>query len=266
MLFLSTCFVGLSSCILIYMMHQFGLKKTSYIHYYLIIFVLLFAIHNFYLISTEETILIYSIFIAGGLFFLLGPCIFLYVRSILQNQTPSLKKDWIHFVIFGMHLIVFFPLLIQDNLITADPPKQLINQCLAVIETRAAHSMINPQILLIIIPVHVLGYLLYCLYQVIEEDCIDQVQKNNNTTMRILVYLFLLFHAYLAIMYGIACFIIYYERHFSATKTNHFPPENFTGSEHGIAALVALVLITTIMVLSTNRFERPSYLCQEPSK
>ena len=266
MLFLSTCFVGLSSCILIYMMHQLGSKRISYIHFYLIIFVLLFAIHNIYLISLEETILVYSILIAGVLFFLLGPCIFFYVRSILQNQPPSLKKDWIHFVIFGMHLIVFFPLLIQDKLITAAPPKQLINQCLAVIETRATHSMINPQILLIIVPIHVLGYLFYSLFQVIKEDSINHVHKHSNTIMRILIYLFLLFHAYVAIMYGIACFIIFYESNFSATKTNHFPPENFTGSEHGIAALVALVLITTVMVLSNNHCEQPSHISQKAIK
>lgn len=266
MLFLSTCFVGLASCILIYLMHQFGSFRSNYIHVYFLSFVLLFALHNVHLIAPKASLFIDCIYIAGALCCLLGPSIYLYVLRILQKQTQPFKKVWFHFLPFVLYLIIFFSLLIHEGLKTDDLPKQLINQCLELIASISEDVFVHLQILLILIPMHVLGYLLLSLYQVVKEDSIDQNLVNTSTTMRILVYLFLLFHAYVAIMYGIACFIIFYECNFSATKTNHFPPENFTGSEHGIAALVALVFITTGMVLSNNYCEQPSHLSQKSSK
>lgn len=68
--------------------------------------------------------------------------------------------------------------------------------------------LVEPQILMILIPIQLLAYLILCLYHIIKDSKDDNGIVHTNTTSNTLIYLFLLFQCYVAMMYGIAALMI----------------------------------------------------------
>jgi len=221
MLLISSCFVGIASTLLVYLIKRYKSVRTTCISIYLIILFLIVGLQYYQFYGTEESILAYTLFTSSTLFFLLGPILFFYIRILLNHQKIDLKKDWIHFI----------PMVFSN-------PDNLL--------------LIDPSILMFLIPIHLLTYLIVCLYKIIHEDAVKPGIIHTNATVNTLIYLFLLFQCYLAIMYSIGTFSLYYHLHLSPTLVTNFPPENFNVTEYGVASLIILVLITTVLVLFTD--------------
>lgn len=249
MLLLSSGFVGLASTLLIYLIRKHKSVKTSFIGFYLFIFFLIIGTHynNFY--GTNETVLITTLFSSTTLFFLLGPILFFYIRMLVHEKGINPKKDWIHFTPFVLSLICILPWIFSDFSEKAIFAGELMNNRLFLMVNPKNMLLVEPQILMILIPIHVLAYLILCLYHIIKDSNDDNGVVHKNTTLNTLIYLFILFQCYVAIMYSIGSFSIFYQNNLSAKVVTSFPPESFNGTEHGIAALMILVIITTMLVL-----------------
>jgi hypothetical protein len=252
MLLLSSGFVGLASTLLVYLIKRYKSVSTSCIRIYLFIFFLIIATHynNFY--GTNENVLITTLFSSSTLFFLLGPILFFYIRNLLYEKKIVIKKDWVHFIPFLLSLICILPWLFSSFSDKEIFAKELMNNRLLLMVNPNNILLVEPQILMILIPIHVLTYLVVCLYQIIKDDSLNPGIIHTNATLNTLTYLFLLFQCYVAIMYSIGSLSIFYQNNLSDTLVTNFPPESFNGTEHGIAALMILVIITTILVLVTS--------------
>lgn len=248
MLLLSSCFVGLASALLIYLIKRYKSVRTTCISIYLFIFFVIVGTHYYQFYGTNESILIYTLFTSSTLFFLLGPILYFYVRILLNQQKINLKKDWVHFIPLIICLICIFPWIANsadDKIIFA---KAVLNNRLLLMVNPDNILLIEPQILLLLIPIHILTYLIICLSKIIKDDAVNPGIVHTNATVNTLIYLFLLFQCYVAIVYSLGSFSLFYNTNLSPTLVTNFPPENFDGTEYGVAALMILVLITTILV------------------
>ncbi len=252
MLLISSCFVGIASTLLVYLIKRYKSVRTTCISIYLIILFLIVGLQYYQFYGTEESILAYTLFTSSTLFFLLGPILFFYIRILLNHQKIDLKKDWIHFIPLVICFICIFPWLINSHTEKIFFIKAILNNRLLVLSNPDNLLLIDPSILMILIPIHLLTYLIVCLYKIIHEDAVNPGIIHTNATVNTLIYLFLLFQCYLAIMYSIGTFSLYYHLHLSPTLVTNFPPENFNVTEYGVASLIILVLITTVLVLFTD--------------
>jgi hypothetical protein len=252
MLLLSSGFVGLASTVLVYLIKRYKSVSTICISIYLFIFFLIIGTHynNFY--GTNESVLVTTLFSSSTLFFLLGPILFFYIRNLVYEKEIDIKKDWVHFIPFLLSLICVLPWLFSSFSDKEIFAKELMNNRLLLMVNPKNILLVEPQILLILIPIHVLAYLILCLYHIIQEDIVNPGIIHTNATLNTLTYLFLLFQCYVAIMYSIGSLSIFYQNNLSDTIVTNFPPESFNGTAHGIAALIILVIITTILVLVTS--------------
>lgn len=64
----------------------------------------------------------HSIFVVPHLFrlsmplqYLVAPCAYLYVRSVLYQETRFHRSDWLHFVPFGLHTVELLPFLLHSS-------------------------------------------------------------------------------------------------------------------------------------------------------
>lgn len=252
MLLLSSGFVGLASALLVYLIKRYKSVSTTCISIYLFVFLIIVGSHYYQFYGTNENILFYTLFTSSTLFFLLGPILYFYVRILLNHKEINLKKDWVHFIPFLLCFISIFPWLINSTDDKVTFIRALLNNRLLLMVNPDNILLIEPQILLLLIPIHILTYLIICLYKIIKDDAVNPGIVHTNATVNTLIYLFLLFQCYVAIMYSIGSFSIFYHSNLSPTLVTNFPPESFNSTEHGVAALMILVLITTILVYITD--------------
>lgn len=252
MLLLSSGFVGLASTLLVYLIKRYKLVRTTCISIYLFIFLAIVGSHYYQFYGTSENILTYTLFTSSTLFFLLGPILYFYVRILLNHKEINLKKDWVHFIPFIIYIICIFPWITtstENKIIFA---RAVLNNRFLLMVNPDNILLIEPQILLLIIPVHILTYLIVCLYKIIKDDAVNPGIVHTNATVNTLIYLFLLFQCYVAIMYSLGSLSIFYQSNLSPTLVTNFSPESFNGTEHGVAALIILVILTTVLVYITD--------------
>lgn len=252
MLLLSSCFVGLANTLLIYFIKRYKSVRTTCISIYMFIFLLIVGTHYYQFYGNNESILIYTLFTSSTLFFFLGPILYFYVRILLNQQKINLKKDWVHFIPLFICIICITPWIADSANEKIIFVRAVINNRLLLLANPDNILLIEPQILLLIIPVHILSYLIVCLYKIIKDDAVNPGIVHTNATVNTLIYLFLLFQCYVAITYSLGSFSLFYHINLSPTLVTNFPPENFDGTEYGVAALMILVLLTTILVYITD--------------
>ena len=252
MLLLSSGFIGITSSLLVYLIKRYKSVRTTCISVYLIIFFLVVGVHYYQFYGTNENILAYTYFTSSTLFLLLGPILFFYIRVLLNQRKIDFKKDWIHFIPLIICFICIFPWIINSHTDKIIFVRATLNNRLLLLSNPDNMILIDPTILMLIIPMHILLYLIVCLYKIIHEDAVNPGIVHTNATVNTLIYLFLLFQCYLAILYSLGTFSLYYHINLSPTLVTNFPPENFNVTEYGVASLIILVLITMIFVYITD--------------
>jgi AraC-like DNA-binding protein len=102
-----------------------GYKSANiYLGLFLFSFNIVILTHYFYIYSNSKELLAFVLSVPlNGLAFAIGPLAFLYVRSILTDNTFFTKKDWVHFIIFVVIFIGRLPFNFESwdsKLISAD--------------------------------------------------------------------------------------------------------------------------------------------------
>ena len=102
-----------------------GYKSANiYLGLFLFSFNIVILTHYFYIYSNSKELLAFVLSVPlNGLAFAIGPLAFLYVRSILTDNTFFTKKDWVHFIIFAVVFIGRLPFNFESwdsKLISAD--------------------------------------------------------------------------------------------------------------------------------------------------
>jgi AraC-like DNA-binding protein len=84
-----------------------GYKSANiYLGLFLLGFNIITLTHYFYIYNTSREFLAFVLGVPlNGLAFAVGPLSFLYVRSVLTDNTYFTKFDWVHFIVFA---IIFF--------------------------------------------------------------------------------------------------------------------------------------------------------------
>ena len=84
-----------------------GYKSANiYLGLFLLGFNIITLTHYFYIYNTSREFLAFVLSVPlNGLAFAVGPLSFLYVRSVLKDNTYFTKFDWVHFIVFA---IIFF--------------------------------------------------------------------------------------------------------------------------------------------------------------
>jgi hypothetical protein len=84
-----------------------GYKSANiYLGLFLLGFNIITLTHYFYIYNTYREFLAFVLSVPlNGLAFAVGPLSFLYVRSVLTDNTYFTKFDWVHFIVFA---IIFF--------------------------------------------------------------------------------------------------------------------------------------------------------------
>ncbi|MDP2422221.1 hypothetical protein [Sediminibacterium sp.] len=143
----------------------------------------------------------------------------------MNQQEINFKKDWVHFIPFGSCLACLSPFIDASD---------------------------SDKVLLLLTPIHLLSYLIICLYKIIKDDAENPGIVHISATVNTLIYLFLLFQCYVAIMYSLGSFNLFYFSNSLPRLTTNFAQDSFNGTKHGVAALIILVLITTVLVYITD--------------
>ena len=107
-----------------------GYKSANiYLGLFLFLFNFIILSHYLYLYNESKVTIAFILsipFIASA--FAIGPLAFLYVRSILKDDTQFSKKDWIHFILFAIIFLGRLPynfLSWDEKLLVAD---KIINE------------------------------------------------------------------------------------------------------------------------------------------
>ena len=81
-----------------------GYKSANiYLGLFLFLFNFIILSHYLYLYNESKVTIAYIISIPiNASAFAIGPLAFLYVRSILKDDTQFSKKDWVHFILFAI--------------------------------------------------------------------------------------------------------------------------------------------------------------------
>ena len=69
----------------------------------------LYVLENFYFFYGKSLHKIAFFTCVHAFFYLIGPCAFFYVRSILRDNSRLSKTDYLHFVLFALSFIGYIP-------------------------------------------------------------------------------------------------------------------------------------------------------------
>jgi AraC-like DNA-binding protein len=122
MLLLSGLGIFFSIFLLVY---NKGYKSANiYLGLFLLAFNIITITHYFYIYSTSKEFLAFVLSVPlNGLAFAIGPFAFLYVRSVLTDNTYFTKFDWVHFIVFAIIFIGRLPYNLESwesKLLSAD--------------------------------------------------------------------------------------------------------------------------------------------------
>jgi len=235
MILISSLFVGIASFLLIYLMSKFKETKKQLISIYIIISLLLFASQYYFRYGEHSGLNRIAFFVANGLLLILGPLLILFVKNYFKHETNSIKEHWIQlvpFTIFSIAIIIYFKELSEPT-----------------------YSIYTALICLI----HLIFHLFYSLYIVIKEDAEHPENFEHDTaTLASLVYLFLLFQCYFAILYGL---FLYKNIKYQTILTIFWSDETkykLDNIYNGAYSLIILVVITGIL-LGLSRLKKPKF-------
>ena len=102
-----------------------GYKSANiYLGLFLFSFNIITITHYFYIYSNSKEFLAFVLSVPlNGLAFAIGPLAFLYVRSVLTDNTYFTKFDWVHFIVFAIIFIGRLPFNLESwelKLLSAD--------------------------------------------------------------------------------------------------------------------------------------------------
>ncbi len=98
--------------------------------------------------------------VAAPLGYLIGPFTYLFIRTLLNNETKLQKKDYWHFLPFALHLLEELPFYFSSTSTKTDIAKQLVGQGLVeMIEVNSSSALAGLHNLLKFLSVNL--YLLY---------------------------------------------------------------------------------------------------------
>jgi AraC-like DNA-binding protein len=102
-----------------------GYKSANiYLGLFLFLFNFIILSHYFYLYNESKVTIAFILSIPfNASAFAIGPLAFLYVRSILKDDTQFSKKDWVHFILFAIIFLGRLPYNFSswdDKLMVAD--------------------------------------------------------------------------------------------------------------------------------------------------
>lgn len=89
-------------------------KANAYLAIFLFLSSFFYFINYVYLFSHSVNLI--AVFLGGfpALIYLTGPMAYLYVRSILRDDTRLSPADYLHFLLFGVVLVGVIPFLVSD--------------------------------------------------------------------------------------------------------------------------------------------------------
>jgi AraC-like DNA-binding protein len=114
-------FCGFITSILLFTQGRFQLHANRLLS--LVIFALSWYAFLYLLIKTDWLRHVPGIYRVGSpLYYLIGPCAYLYVRSIIRDESRFRKWDWLHFLPAILHFIELIPFYLAD----AETKKQVV--------------------------------------------------------------------------------------------------------------------------------------------
>lgn len=239
MIIISSLFVGIASFLLIYLISKFKETKKTLIDIYIVISLLLFASQYYFRYGEHSAINRVAFFVANGSLLILGPLLFLFVKNFFKQESNNIRQHWIQlipFILYSSVIIVFFNEL-------SEPTYSIYSAlvCLA----------------------HLTFYLFYSLYIVIKEDAEHPENfEHEVATLASLVYLFLLFQCYFAILYG----LFLYKNIKNETILTIFWNDNakyqLDSINNGAYSLIILVIIT-IVLLGISRLRKMHFRAKQ---
>jgi AraC-like DNA-binding protein len=72
-------------------------------------FASLYVLENFYFFYGESLVMVIIFTMVHSFFYLIGPFAFLYMRSILRDNSHLSRKDYLHFALFAISFIGYVP-------------------------------------------------------------------------------------------------------------------------------------------------------------
>jgi AraC-like DNA-binding protein len=122
MLLLSGLGIFFSILLLVY---NKGYKSANiYLGLFLFSFNIITITHYFYIYNNSKEFLAFVLSVPlNGLAFAIGPLAFLYVRSVLTDNTYFSKFDWVHFIVFAIIFVGRLPFNLESwdsKLLSAD--------------------------------------------------------------------------------------------------------------------------------------------------
>ena len=232
MIIISSLFVGIASFLLIYLISKFKETKKTLIGIYIVIRLLLFASQYYFRYGEHSAINRVAFFVANGSLLILGPLLFLFVKNFFKQEANNIRQHWIQlipFILYSSVIIVFFNELSE--------PTYSIYSALACLA-------------------HLTFYLFYSLYIVIKEDAEHPENfEHEVATLASLVYLFLLFQCYFAILYGLFLYKNIKHQTILTIFWNDNAKYQLDNIDNGAYSLIILVIIT-IVLLGISRLRK----------
>lgn len=225
MIIISSLFVGIASFLLIYLISKFKETKKTLIGIYIVISLLLFASQYYFRYGKHSGLNRVAFFVANGSLLILGPLLFLFVKNFFKQESNNIRQHWIQlipFILSSSVIIVFYNEL-------SDPPNSIYSglACLT----------------------HLTFYLFYSLYIVIKEDAEHPENfEHEVATLASLVYLFLLFQCYFAILYGLFLYKNIKHQTMLTIFWNDDAKYQLDNIDNGAYSLIILVIITVFLL------------------
>lgn len=239
MILISSLFVGIASFLLIFLLSKFKETKRLLIIVYTVISLVLFASQYYFRYGEHSGINRLAFFVANGSLLILGPLLFLFVKNFFTHEPIDIKKQWpllIPFVAYALTIILFYRELAEPN-----------------------YSIYTALVCL----AHLIFHLFYALFIVIREDAEHPENfEHEVATLASLVYLFLLFQCFFAILYG----LFLYNNIKYQTVLNLFWNDDtkyqLDSVNNGAYSLVILVIITGVL-LGISRIRKINFQDKE---
>lgn len=208
---------GMFLSVLLFFYNKGYQSAKSYLAGFLLLSSFFLFMQCVYLFSNDLHIIIW--FIAGlpSLFYLIGPFAYLYVRSILRDNTKLSRLDYLHFLIFFLVLIGAIPYIVSnlEHKLTLAKFIQSNDWSTRKFRPNAIFPPIVNQILRLI---HLLAYSIL-IWLIIYKQRVKLFKNTNHTReFEITKKWIFLFSSYVFLL-AIFHIIIYYTASFSKTKT-----------------------------------------------
>lgn len=235
MIIISSLFVGIASYLLIYLISKFKETKRTLISIYIVISLLLFASQYYFRYGEHSGLNRAAFFVANGSLLILGPLLFLFVKNFFKQESNNIREHWmqlIPFIMYSSGIIVFFNELSE--------PTYSIYTALACLT-------------------HLTFYLFYSLYIVIKKDAEHPENfEHEVATLASLVYLFLLFQCYFAILYGLFLYKNIKHQTILTIFWNDDARYQLDNINNGAYSLIILVFITVVL-LGLSRLRKTKF-------